>query len=125
MFSRHEHETQPTQLPSDLLFEVSEALNIQYKNKLDLSAKETFSSNALVFPSEIVLVISLTKPSNIKNLNIYASIDYTAEKTPLNEALYYLVDSVGFFLDDFFESKRTIVLPGTWKPYNINKKKCQ
>jgi hypothetical protein len=122
MPSRHQHKTTPSELPSEFLFEITEVLNAQYKEQRDSVENEVFQANALIYQTEIVLVVTLSKPKSPRTQNIYASMDYTKEQTSINEAIYHLVDSVGYYLEEYFESNREVSLPDAWTKYEINEK---
>lgn len=115
-----------TKLPRDYLKMVQDVFNKNFskfllKDKSGKSGRESFVVQGEVFPDELVLVVSLKNPSNLRMTTCYASVDYPPKKLKTESgapapsstevvqlAVNQCVDAVASFFNTFFEEGRPV-----------------
>lgn len=112
-----------TKLPRDYLKMVEDVFNKNFSNFLlkEKSGRESFVAQGEVYPDELVLVISLKHPGNLRMTTCYASVDYPPKKLKteggaqapasaeaVQLAVNQCVDAVASFFNTFFEEGRPV-----------------
>lgn len=110
-------------LPREYLKLVEQVFNKNFLKFLlkEKAGKETFIAQGQVFPDELVLVVSLKHPGNLRMTTCYASVDYPPKKlmteagapAPSSSEAVQLgvnqcVDAVASFFNTFFEEGRPV-----------------
>lgn len=112
-----------TVLPKEYLRLVEDVFNKNFSKQLikEKGSKEIFLAKGEVFPDELVLIISLKHPGNLRMTTCYASVDYPPKKLKTESgapaqtssetvqlAVNQCVDAVASFFNTFFEEGRPV-----------------
>ncbi len=113
MNSRKEHQTKGSALPVDYLKMVSEVFSSNFDTglkaikKLKPKSQAGFKAYGMIYPSEIVLAISLFTGDQLGATTAYASSDYDpkASSPTAEDLLGASVDAIGSVFSYLFETK--------------------
>lgn len=111
MFSRLNPETSGTVIPAAIVQELEETLERTYREKM--SDEQNFIVYGELFPKEVLLAASLYYPNmGSKNPVTFAiSADLTKENDFNEKMVHTLIDCVGVFFDQYFQTP-------DWNDYN-------
>jgi hypothetical protein len=124
MDRRKDTNVKSVRLPKDYLSLVEEVFNKNFGPKLlkEKGSRETFVAGGEIFPDELILVLSLKHPGNLRMTTCYASVDYPPAKMKKTEsgapaptssemvqvAVNQCVDAVASFFNTFFDEGRPV-----------------
>lgn len=129
-----------TKLPRAYLKLVEDVFNKNFSKHLlgEKSKKEKFVVHGEIFPDELILVVSLQNPKNLRSTTCYASVDFeapahTSEKTAsasasdaVEASVNQCVDATASFFNTFFTEGRPVDYDleyrQNWTPVDIDKK---
>ena len=125
MLSRKEQTHKPNFFPKKWTVEVKNILDGLYKAQCD-SRNLYIEVCAISYPNELVLSVSLLDKNNdlLIPVTYMASTDLEKSENP-EDLLNLLVDSIGFFFENFFISEGTedeSIYSSDWEPSKVKDK---
>jgi hypothetical protein len=120
MLSRKEQNDQPIYLPDDWKKKVTELLSQVYKAQLT-GAHKVFDIYGLTYPDEVVLIVSLLSQTDGAEapVSFIMSADLTKDKKS-DVMLDALIDSVGIFFDNYFQTPDWSDYQAKWEDADFN-----
>ncbi|HBQ21862.1 MAG: hypothetical protein A2Z91_01795 [Deltaproteobacteria bacterium GWA2_38_16] len=103
----------PATFPKDYIDLIHETFQESFKSYLE--PHEQISIEGAIYPKEMLISIALT--GTVKYTTCLASMELNTKKYTLDNHVHIMIDSMGSFFDEYFESEREVTLPEVWTKY--------
>lgn len=107
-----------TKLPADLLNQIKNVFEQNFKVQLD---GKKLTVEGRIYPSEIVLRVGFQKKGELRFNNFEVSLDHSKEKQNVISQIHIGVDAIASLMMDYFENEEDHEMPLSWQEYPFEK----